>query len=82
MPSLVVSYSHTDRDIDLTVAAINGALEVYRLALDHGVERYLVGRPSQTVYGRYNHAQQPPETPPAPPGEMTEADRFAGGGRG
>ena len=47
MPSLVVSYSHTDEDIDLTVAAIDGALAVYRRALDDGVERYLVGRPSR-----------------------------------
>jgi glutamate-1-semialdehyde 2,1-aminomutase len=61
MPSLVVSYSHTDDDIDRTVAAIDGALAVYRRALDDGVERYLVGRPSQTVYRRYN---QPQETPP------------------
>ena len=44
MPSLVVSYSHTDDDIDLTVAAIDEALAVYRRALDDGVERYLVGR--------------------------------------
>jgi glutamate-1-semialdehyde 2,1-aminomutase len=54
MPSLVVSYSHTDADIDFTVAAIDGALAVYRRALDDGVERYLVGRPSQTAYRAYN----------------------------
>ncbi|MGH6944335.1 MAG: glutamate-1-semialdehyde 2,1-aminomutase [Geminicoccaceae bacterium] len=59
MPSLVVSYSHTDEDVDLTVEAIDGALGVYRRALEGGVERYLVGRPSQTVYRRYN---QPEET--------------------
>jgi glutamate-1-semialdehyde 2,1-aminomutase len=64
MPSLVVSYAHTDADIDLTVAAIDGALEVYRRALDQGVERYLVGRPSQTVYRRYNHAEAPPGIAP------------------
>jgi glutamate-1-semialdehyde 2,1-aminomutase len=67
MPSLVVSYSHTDRDIDLTVAAIDGALEVYRRALDQGVERYLVGRPSQTVYRRYNHPEEPRQAPLAAP---------------
>ena len=54
MPSLVVSYSHGDDDVDLTIAAIDGALAVYRQALDDGVERYLVGRPSQTVYRPYN----------------------------
>ena len=59
MPSLVVSYSHTDEDIDLTIAAIDGALGVYRRALDDGVERHLVGRPSQTVYRRYNRPDEP-----------------------
>jgi glutamate-1-semialdehyde 2,1-aminomutase len=54
MPSLVVSYSHTDDDLDLTVEVIDAALAVYRQALDDGVERYLVGRPSQTVYRAYN----------------------------
>jgi glutamate-1-semialdehyde 2,1-aminomutase len=64
MPSLVVSYAHQDEDLDLTVAAIDGALAVYRRALDDGVERYLVGRPSQTVYRCYNRAEAPPEAPP------------------
>jgi glutamate-1-semialdehyde 2,1-aminomutase len=53
-----VSYSHTDNDIDLTVAAIDEALAVYRRALDDGVERHLVGRPSQTVYRCYNRPQE------------------------
>jgi glutamate-1-semialdehyde 2,1-aminomutase len=52
MPSLVVSYSHSDADIDRTIEAIDGALEVYAKALEDGVERYLVGRPSRTVYDR------------------------------
>ena len=54
MPSLVVSYSHTDSDIDATVEAVDGALEVYARAIEDGAERYLVGRPSQIVYRRYN----------------------------
>jgi glutamate-1-semialdehyde 2,1-aminomutase len=54
MPSLAVSYSHQDEDIDLTIAAIDGALEVYRQALDDGVERHLVGRASQVVYRQFN----------------------------
>jgi glutamate-1-semialdehyde 2,1-aminomutase len=63
MPSLVVSYSHTDADLDLTVAAIDGALGIYRRALDEGVERYLIGRPSQTVYRRYNRPDQSAQAP-------------------
>jgi glutamate-1-semialdehyde 2,1-aminomutase len=47
MPSLVVSYSHTDRDIDETIEKIGEALVVYRCALEDGVEGYLRGRPVQ-----------------------------------
>ena len=54
MPSLVVSYSHTDADIDATIDAIDGALDVYARALEDGVGRHLVGRPSQIVYRRFN----------------------------
>jgi glutamate-1-semialdehyde 2,1-aminomutase len=54
MPSLVVSYSHSDADVDATVAAIDGALEIYARALEDGAERYLVGRPSEIVYRAYN----------------------------
>lgn len=61
MPSLVVSYSHTDADIDATITAIDGALGVYKRALDDGAERYLVGRPSQIVYRSHN---QPPTAAP------------------
>jgi glutamate-1-semialdehyde 2,1-aminomutase len=58
MPSLVVSYSHTDNDIDLTVHAIDGALEIYKRALESGIKHYLVGHPTQSVYRRYNRQQE------------------------
>ncbi|MCE7981220.1 MAG: glutamate-1-semialdehyde 2,1-aminomutase [Caldilinea sp. CFX5] len=54
MPSLVVSYSHTDADIQRTVDAIGDALVVYRQALDNGIENYLVGRPVAPVFRTYN----------------------------
>jgi len=50
MPSLVVSFSHGDAEIDRTVEAIRGALEVYRKALESGVERFLEGRPVKPVF--------------------------------
>lgn len=49
-PSLMVSYSHRDEDIDLAVEAIADALQVYRRALDEGVEKYLVGPPLKPVF--------------------------------
>ena len=53
-PSLVVSYSHTNSDIDLTIEAFHEALFVYRKALEEGAEKYLIGRPSKIVYRRFN----------------------------
>jgi glutamate-1-semialdehyde 2,1-aminomutase len=43
-PSFVVSYSHTDADIDRAADICIEALGVYREALNHGVHRYLRGR--------------------------------------
>jgi glutamate-1-semialdehyde 2,1-aminomutase len=54
MPSLVVSFSHTDRDIDETIEGIGEALYVYRKALDEGVEKYLVGRSVKPVFRPFN----------------------------
>jgi glutamate-1-semialdehyde 2,1-aminomutase len=52
MPSLVVSFSHGDAEIDRTVEAIRGALEVYRRALEssQGAQRFLEGRPVKPVF--------------------------------
>jgi glutamate-1-semialdehyde 2,1-aminomutase len=52
-PSLVVSYSHSDSDIDQTVDAIGAALRVYKSALENGAEHYLVGRPVKPVFRQY-----------------------------
>ncbi|HVO45954.1 MAG TPA: glutamate-1-semialdehyde 2,1-aminomutase [Steroidobacteraceae bacterium] len=49
-PALVVSYSHTDRDIDLTIEIVGEALAVYRKALEEGVGKYLQGRPVKPVF--------------------------------
>ena len=53
-PSLVVSHSHTDADIDQTAEAIFEAHRVYRQALDEGVGKYLHGRPVKPVNRRFN----------------------------
>ncbi|MHC4488050.1 MAG: glutamate-1-semialdehyde 2,1-aminomutase [Planctomycetota bacterium] len=53
-PSLVVSYSHTDTDIDRTIEVFHEALHIYRKALDEGIEKYLIGRPVKPVWRRFN----------------------------
>ncbi len=49
-PSFIMSYSHTDLDIDLTIEAVDQALRVYRKAMDEGPEKYLTGRPVKPVF--------------------------------
>jgi glutamate-1-semialdehyde 2,1-aminomutase len=51
-PSFVVSYSHSDADIDQTLEAIDGALAVYARAASDGVEKFLQGRPVRPVFDR------------------------------
>jgi glutamate-1-semialdehyde 2,1-aminomutase len=53
-PSLIISYSHTDEDIERTVDAFDGSLEIYARALEDGFEGYLEGRAVQPVWRKYN----------------------------
>jgi glutamate-1-semialdehyde 2,1-aminomutase len=54
LPSLVVSYSHSDQEIDRTVDAIADSLMIYRKALDEGVGKYLLGRAVRPVNRKFN----------------------------
>jgi glutamate-1-semialdehyde 2,1-aminomutase len=53
-PSFVISYSHSNEDVDRTVEAVDGALEIYARALADGVEPFLVGRPVKPVFRPHN----------------------------
>jgi glutamate-1-semialdehyde 2,1-aminomutase len=53
-PSLVISWAHRTEDVDRTLEAVDGALGVYRRALDAGsVERFLDGPPTKLVFRRH-----------------------------
>jgi glutamate-1-semialdehyde 2,1-aminomutase len=54
MPSSIVSYSHSDKDIEETVEKIYDSLVVYKKALHEGIDKYLVGKPVQPVFRKYN----------------------------
>jgi len=54
MPSIVLSYAHSEEDIDRTIEGFDHALEIYARALNDGVDRYLEGRPVAPVFRRYN----------------------------
>lgn len=53
-PSFVVSFSHSDADLNKTGDAVFEAHKVYRNALGEGVEKFLKGRPVKPVNRRYN----------------------------
>ncbi|MEM9410308.1 MAG: glutamate-1-semialdehyde 2,1-aminomutase, partial [Planctomycetota bacterium] len=52
--SLVVCYSHSTQDVAETVSAFEKALVVYKEALSSGVDGFLVGRPTDVVYRKFN----------------------------
>ena len=53
-PSFVVSFSHSDQDIDRTVDVVERALGVYARALEDGVDSHLIGRPVKPVNRKFN----------------------------
>jgi glutamate-1-semialdehyde 2,1-aminomutase len=53
-PSFVVSFSHSDKDIDRTIDACDQALAIYAKALADGVDKYLSGRPVRPVDRKFN----------------------------
>ena len=54
MPWIAVSFSHRERELELTFAAARESLRIYRKALDHGIDRYLQGPAIKPVFRRYN----------------------------
>jgi len=53
-PSLVVSFSHTDADIERSVEVIAEVLHVYKKALEEGIGKYLEGRSVKPVFREFN----------------------------
>lgn len=54
MPSSIVSYSHSDKDINDTIERMNDAMIIYKKALEEGIDNYLDGRPVAPVWRKYN----------------------------
>jgi glutamate-1-semialdehyde 2,1-aminomutase len=52
-PSFVVSFSHSNEDIDRTIETVDQALGVYARALDQGIHNCLIGRPVKPVNRLY-----------------------------
>jgi glutamate-1-semialdehyde 2,1-aminomutase len=52
-PSFVVSFSHSNEDIDRTIDVVDQAFRVYARALEDGAEKHLVGRSVKPVNRKY-----------------------------
>ncbi len=54
IPYIAASYSHTEGMIQKTLEASAAALEIYRRALQEGVDNYLVGPAVKPVFRKFN----------------------------
>lgn len=54
MPWIALSYRHGDAELALTKTALISALKVYKLALENGVENYLIGDAIKPVFRQKN----------------------------
>lgn len=54
MPWIALSYRHGQEELKITELAVDKTFEVYRRALNEGVEKYLVGPVIKPVFRKYN----------------------------
>lgn len=59
-------FSHTDDDLGRILSAFDAACAVYREAVQHGVEKFLVGVPTRPVFRKYNACTQACPANPCP----------------
>ncbi|QZY54303.1 glutamate-1-semialdehyde 2,1-aminomutase [Crassaminicella profunda] len=54
IPWIALSYVHQDTEIDIALKACRKSLEVYKKALEEGIDKYLVGRSIKPVFRKFN----------------------------
>lgn len=54
MPWIAISHAHGDRELDITLSAVDRALTIYADALDGGVDKYLHGPSIKPVFRTFN----------------------------
>jgi len=54
LPSLTLSASHGQPEVEQTVVAFRESLDIYEAALERGVESFLVGPPVRPVFRQFN----------------------------
>lgn len=54
MPWVAPSFAHNEEELQITFKAVLAALEVYKLALNNGINKYLVGPEIKPVFRQFN----------------------------
>jgi glutamate-1-semialdehyde 2,1-aminomutase len=54
MPWIAPSFSHGEIELEITLEATEKALSIYKMALEHGIENYLVGPSIKPVFRKFN----------------------------
>lgn len=54
IPWVALSYAHGEEELKLTLQATEKALQIYKKALEEGIEKYLVGKPIKPVFRKHN----------------------------
>lgn len=54
MPYIAISYAHQEEELEVTLDAAQYALEIYKLALEKGLENYLKSDIIKPVFRKYN----------------------------
>jgi glutamate-1-semialdehyde 2,1-aminomutase len=54
MPWIAISYSHGEKELEITKNALEKTFEVYKKAVDEGYEKYLDGHVIKPVFRKYN----------------------------
>ena len=54
MPCITFSQAHGDKELAITLDALDGAFAVYARALEDGADKYLVGAPVKPVFRKFN----------------------------
>jgi glutamate-1-semialdehyde 2,1-aminomutase len=54
MPWVSIAYHHKQRELNLTIKAIENSLYIYKKAIKYGVKRYLKGPAVKSVFRKFN----------------------------
>jgi glutamate-1-semialdehyde 2,1-aminomutase len=54
MPYIAISNSHKEKELAMTLEAVNYSLDIYRRAIDEGIEKFLKSTIIKPVFRKYN----------------------------